>query len=133
MEKVESGKSGEWREKGARGTQSRASSRLAAIESPLSFCRPRPARRRVWNDRDGSFTLSFQHVKGFSSEGTLAASFSLICWFGCRGLASARVRFSPGVRFIIFMRFISLMVLIRGRADSLSVGLFWGEVVEGGW
>ena len=70
--------------------------RLALTESPLSFCRPRPTRRRVWNDRDGSFTLSFQHVNVFLSEGTLAASFSLICWFGCRGLASARVRFSPG-------------------------------------
>ena len=35
--------------------------RLAAMESPLSFCRPRPTRRRVWNDRDGSFTLLFQH------------------------------------------------------------------------
>ena|GEM_PF-1698817 len=35
--------------------------RLALTESPLSFCRPRPTRRRVWNDRDGSFTLLFQH------------------------------------------------------------------------
>ncbi len=56
-------------EKDKRGTQTHASSRLAAIESPLSFCRPRPTRRLVWNDRDGSFTLIFQHVKGFFERG----------------------------------------------------------------
>jgi len=30
---------------------------------------------------------------------------------------------SRGIRFIIFMRFISLMVLIMEREDSLSIGL----------
>jgi len=56
-------------EKGTRGTQTHASSRLAAIESPLSFCRPRPTRWRVWNDRDGSFTLIFQYVNVFFERG----------------------------------------------------------------
>ena len=64
--------------KGKRGAQSRASTRLAAIESPLSFCRPRPARRRVWNDRDGSFTLLSQHFNVLTFDIWMLQSYE---WF----------------------------------------------------